>query len=260
MSYFVVFTGEIRGYFERRRAIAALGSEFHFSFSQIKALLASSRSQLKKTNDRVEASRFIQKLWNSGWHSQLYLGAELLHCTKTSSERGESELPIVLGKLSSVDPRITISAPRGWRSCDNLNPSAIIQAGNVEANRYLIVLAQDRSELPSGLTLADYGEAQMKQCLGKVTNGEILRGPEAIEWPWQSVIVYEMCASIGRESIQYLVAFSQSAQCFYTAFLWTDSQSIQQAKIEFIQIVATFKYLPMGEEVAENKSSAVIAV
>ncbi|BBM01002.1 hypothetical protein [Microbulbifer sp. GL-2] len=241
MSYVVVFTGEIRKHFERRRAIAALGSEFGFSFSQIKALMASSRSQLKKSSDRADVCRFMHKLWNSGWHSQLFIDVELLHCTRVSSESGEPELPVVLGKLHTTDPDISISAPRSWHSCDNLNPSAVIQAGNIEANRYLIVLAQDRSELPAELTLADYGEAQMKQCLGKVAGGELLYGPELIERAWQTGILYEMRANIGRDSVQYLVAFFQSTQSFYTLFLWTDLQGFTQSKTEFIQVVATFQ-------------------
>ncbi|WP_444945817.1 hypothetical protein ACJJIP_19335 [Microbulbifer sp. VTAC004] len=260
MSYVVVFTGEIRKLYERRRAIAALDSDFGFSFSQIKALMASSRSRLKKTDDRAEACRFMHKLWNSGWHSQLYLDVELLHCTKASSESGGSELPVVLGKLHSTDPGISVSAPRSWSSCDNLNPGAVIQAGNVEANRYLIVLAQNRSELPTELTLADYGEAQMKQCLEKVAGGERLSGPDPVEHSWQTGLLYEMSANIGQDSVQYLVAFFQNSQSFYTLFLWTDLQSFTQSKVEFIQVVATFQSLHPDSGTAENKGSAVITV
>ncbi|QFT53208.1 hypothetical protein [Microbulbifer sp. THAF38] len=260
MSYIVVFTGEIRTHFERRKAIAALGGEFGLSFSQIKALMASSRSQLKKTVDRAEASRFIQKLWNAGWHSRLYLDSELIHCSKTSVENGGSPLPVVMDKLHCGDPQLLLCAPRNWVPCDNLNPNAEIQVGNTDLNRYLIVLAQKRSELPVTLSLTDYADAQMQQCLAKVSDGQLVSGPKVLEREWQTGLLYEMCANVGNDSVQYMVAFFQGKMSFYTLFLWTSLQSFAQAKVEFIQIVATFQAPEEGVTTTENKGSAVIAV
>ncbi|WP_299580761.1 hypothetical protein [uncultured Microbulbifer sp.] len=260
MSYIVVFTGEIRAHFERRRAIAALGSEFGFSFTQIKALMASSHSQLKKTDDRAEACRFIQMLWMGGWHSRLYLDSELIHCTRESVESGGAEFPVVLDKLHSRDSRLSLCAPRSWALCDYLNSNAEIQAGNTDLNRYLIVLAQERSELPPSLTLTDYAHAQMQQCLSKVTSGRVVNGPEALRREWQAGLLYEMRADVGDESVQYMVAFFQGEERFYTLFLWTALQSYAEAKIEFIQIVGSCRIVLSEEDTAENKGSAVIAV
>ncbi|WP_445357834.1 hypothetical protein ACJJIC_01555 [Microbulbifer sp. ANSA002] len=260
MSYIVVFTGEIRALFERRKAISALGSEFGFSFTQIKALMASSRSQLRKTADRAEACRFVQKLWVAGWHSKLFLDSDLLHSTKESVERGASHLPVVMGKLHCEGSQLQLCVPRNWVVCNNLNPNAEIQAGDTELNRYLIVLEQKRTELPEELSLTDYAEAQMQQCLSKVSNGNLLSGPQVLERDWQMGLLYEMSANVGKDSVQYMVVFFRGKESFYTLFLWTSLQSFAQAKTEFIQIVASFQCSPESETTAESKASAVIAV
>ncbi|WP_226643369.1 hypothetical protein [Microbulbifer variabilis] len=141
-----------------------------------------------------------------------------------------------------------------------MNPNAEIQAGNTELNRYLIVLGQKRSELPVTLSLTDYAHAQMQQCLAKVSDGRLVSGPQALERDWQTGILYEMCANIGNDSVQYMVAFFQGKMSFYTLFLWTSLQSFAQAKTEFIQIVAAFQAQDEDVTTTENKASAVIAV
>ncbi|WP_444959154.1 hypothetical protein [Microbulbifer sp. ZKSA002] len=241
MSYRIIFTGEIRGSVERRYAIAALGREFGLGFSQIKGLLTGAKSQIKATEDRREACQLMKKFWEAGWHTQLCLGDQLIHCTEKSSNCGDPPLPPALEFLESTDGTVSIGIPAGWQGFDNLNREAVIQAGSSELSRYLIVLKQDRSLLPHDLSIEHFGKAQIHQCLTRVENGVIISGPEPLISNSQNGHIYEMSAEVVKTPVRYLVTFFQSPDSFYSVFLWSSLENFEKSRSEFLHIFATFK-------------------
>ncbi|MCO1332934.1 hypothetical protein MO867_01150 [Microbulbifer sp. OS29] len=241
MSYKVIFTGEIRGSAERRHAIAALGREFGLGFGQIKGLLAGLNPQIKVTEDRGEACQMMKKFWLAGWHTQLCLGDQLMHCTVKSSNSGDPPLPSAFDYLQSVDKAISIGVPSGWQAFDNLNNEAELQAGSAQSNRYLIVLRQLRKQLPQSLTIDEFGTAQIQQCLARVANGKLISGPRSTQSNDLQGCVFEMSADVANTPVCYQVTFFQNQESFYSVFLWSDQESFPKSKIEFVQIFATFK-------------------
>ncbi|WHI44529.1 hypothetical protein ACJJIW_04790 [Microbulbifer sp. JMSA004] len=243
MSYGIVFTGEIRSSVERRYAIAALGREFGLGFSQIKGLLTGTKSQIKITDDRVEACQLMQKFWEAGWHTQLNLDDHLIHCTAKSSNCGGSPLPPALEFMGNAAGTISIGIPVGWQKFDNLNGEAVIQAGNPELNRYLIVLKQDRSQLPQELSVDHFGKAQIEQCLTRVDNGALISGPEPLISNTQNGHIYEMSAEVTKTPVRYLVTFFECQDSFYSVFLWSSLENFENSRSEFLHIFATFKVM-----------------
>ncbi|AWF79614.1 hypothetical protein BTJ40_01515 [Microbulbifer sp. A4B17] len=243
MSYGIVFTGEIRDSVERRYAIAALGREFGLGFSQIKGLLTGAKSQIKTTDDRREACQLMKKFWEAGWHTQLCLNDQPIHCTEKSSNYGDPPLPPALEFLENREGTISIGIPIGWREFDNLNREAVIQAGSAELSRYLIVLRQDRSQLPQGLSVDHFGKAQIQQCLARVENGALVSGPDPLISNIQNGHIYEMSADITKTPVRYLVTFFQCQHSFYSVFLWSSLESFEKSRSEFLHIFATFKVM-----------------
>ncbi|WP_445363023.1 hypothetical protein ACJJIQ_21800 [Microbulbifer sp. ANSA003] len=240
MSYGIIFTGEKRSSVERRYAIAALGREFGLNFSQIKGLLTGVKSQIKSTDDRGEARQLVNKFWLAGWHTQLYQNDQLIHCTAKSSNYGESPLPPTLTFLEDKEGTISIGVPSGWQKFDSLNREAVIQAGSPELSRYLIVLRQERSQLPQGLLLDHFGKAQIQQCLTRVENGVLISGPEVLRGGNHSGHIYEMSADITETPVHYLVTFFQCQDSFYSVFLWSSIQDSERSRTEFLHIFTTF--------------------
>ncbi|WP_444929357.1 hypothetical protein ACJJIF_16175 [Microbulbifer sp. SSSA002] len=183
----------------------------------------------------------MQKFWEAGWHTQLCLGDHLIHCTEKSSNCGDPPLPPVLEFLEGVGGAISIGVPAGWREFNNLNREAVIQAGSSELSRYLIVLRQDRSQLPQQLSLEQFGRAQIQQCLTRVKDGVLISGPEPLMGNRRDGHIYEMCADVANTPVRYLVTFFQCQSSFYSVFLWSSQEGFEKSRSEFLHILATFK-------------------
>ncbi|MFC6634132.1 hypothetical protein [Microbulbifer taiwanensis] len=254
MSYEVVFTGALRDGFSRRQGIEFLGRQFALGFAQIKHLLSGARRVVKRVPEREKAERVIRELWRGGWHAELQLGDRVLYRTDQSQDLNIEEAETNRHSNS----RVSICLPPSWKPCSDLNPNAVFQAGERDRHHYIVILQQPRRDLPTSLSLANYGAAQLQQCLARVSAGQVVSGPEATEHVQGPACISEMSAQLNGPSIQYLVAHFQCPEYFYTIFLWCEQREFGEKKQEFLRIVESFRE-GGAEEVAEENGTGVLA-
>lgn len=262
MSFLVVFTGELREGFSRRRGIEALAQRFNLGFEEIKRLLAGNRQTVKRVSSREQAEKVVHSLWSGGWHSELLEDGRVVFRT----DRPEQE-PLQTAaeddSLPASDDSFSVRLPDDWQQCEGLNPQALLQAGDLQRHRYLVVLKQPAGELPRALALSDYCAAQLQQCIEKVREGRLCSEPQPLLEARLPAYAGEMIALVGEVEIQYLVASLQSDDCFYTLFLWCERGEFEGQRESFSEIVAGFR-LAGGENreggparIAESAESAL---
>lgn len=241
MSFQVIFTGSLRDGFNRRRGIESLHKQFSLGFDQIKRLLAGAHQVVKCVDDRRQAERVVRALWSGGWHSELHLDDRVVFRTSEPRRRENEDTVAGMFRQWSDDSAVSICVPESWQQCTDLNPHAMLQAGNRNDHHYMVVLKQAREGLPPALTLQDYSAAQLQQCVDKVVFGRVTSGPSVIGHSGLPACTAEMCAQMNGVSVHYLVASFQCEQCFYTVFLWCDQREFQVQKPVFMQMVASFR-------------------
>ncbi|WP_250460133.1 hypothetical protein [Microbulbifer litoralis] len=241
MSFRVVFTGELREGFSRRRGIESLAQRFNLGFEEIKRLLTGNRQTVKSADSRQQAERIVRALWGGGWHSELVRNGRVLFRTNRP-ERADAPTGEVDSRqtLTAVDGSFSVSVPAGWQYCEDLNPQALLQVGDARNHHYLMALAQSVAELPETLALADYCDAQLQQCVDKVADGRLCAPAAPLLECRLPAYAGEIAALLGEVEIRYLIACLQSADRFYTLFLWCEREAFERQRVCFSEIVAAF--------------------
>ncbi|SEA23433.1 hypothetical protein [Microbulbifer marinus] len=244
MYFDVVFTGELRTGVARRRGIEALARLFSLDFRQIKYLLSGACPVVKRVRERHQADRIVKALWGGGWHSELRQGDSIL--LRTNQLHGQGEPNAAAGMITAIsaDSSISLQLPASWQVCGGLNPHAILQAGDHGSRQYVVVLRQDRQELPEGLSLADYSAAQLHQCCTRVRGGDILSDPVPLEGAAYPTLVAQLHAELGGVSIRYFIGCLQWQQWYYTTYLWCESQDFRNSADLFEQVVRRIHMAP----------------
>lgn len=241
MTFQVVFTGMPRDGFSRRQAIASLAKRFGLDFEQLKRLLAGNPKVVKCVGDRGRAETLIRTLWQLGWHAELRVDGRVI--SRTGGGPAQRSVAEVAGTMRVVAENgdITVEIPRSWQICEGLNVQAVLQAGNVEADHYLIVLRQARRDLPVALDLVDYFAAQLQQCVAKVVDGTVLQAPVPMDHKRGPAYIAEMSAQLDGVSVRYLVAGLQCKSGFYTLFLWCNESEFSRERARFLHTVGSFR-------------------
>lgn len=241
MHFQVVFTGALRDGFSRRQGIETLAKQFSLDFQQIKHLLSGVRPVVKRTRDRQQAERFVEALWNGGWHSELHQGEKVLMCTNQSLGHEEPVVAAGMVRRVSADSSISLQLPESWQICTELNPHALFQAGDRDSHKYVVVLRQSSQGLPENLELADYCAAQLKQCVAKVVAGEVLSESARLNDSELPAYVAKMAADLNGVAINYIIGCLQWRQWFYTIFLWCEERDFEQEEELFLNLVRGFR-------------------
>ncbi|WP_226665403.1 hypothetical protein [Microbulbifer aggregans] len=249
MAFQVVFTGCARDGIDRREGIKQLSERFKLNFTQINRLLISGRSVIKKVEDRSSGERLLLKLWESGWHAELISGRDVIVETlgwtdapATSSSNAKEHVceENVDGPEEIVVTGMGCSAvvPAGWSALEDLNSGAVLQAGDLNSNQFLVVLRQKLTEISPNTDLSDYCSAQLAQCAERVPKADIAAPAKSVGRGDAAGEYGEVTAEVGGVAVHYLIACVNSGGCIYTLFLWCERKDFQALRDVFLGIVS----------------------
>lgn len=255
MSFRVVFTGELREGFSRRRGIETLAQRFNLGFEEIRRLLAGNRATVKASDSRQQAEKIVRALWSGGWHSELLRGDRTVFRTNRTRPDRDGTKPAEPEVLWAADGSFSVPLPGGWQHCEGLNPEALLQAGDSQNHRYLVALGQPVAELSEILTLADYCDAQLQQCIDKVAGGRLCAAPAPLLECELPAYAGEMVALVGGVEVQYLIACLQSEARFYTLFLWCEREDFDTQRLQFSEMAAGFRLSGQRDGAVESESA-----
>ncbi|MFV8783884.1 hypothetical protein ACNKU7_15810 [Microbulbifer sp. SA54] len=268
MPFQVVFTGCARDDFDRREGIKHLSEKFKLSFQQINKLLASGKSVIKKVDDRHMADKLVTKLWNAGWHSEIRNDQEVILTTASWPEDAALTVHAGQGAETSVEaeqPRNTTLAgedcsvvvPQSWSVLQDLNRSAVLQAGDLALNQYLVVLKQNASDIAVANGVEDYCAAQIAQCANRVSAAEILVRATPLDREDCMGAFGEVSAEVAGIAVQYLIACVKFGDTIYTMFLWCERKDFEAVRTDFWNIAHGFTVeppRPSGSNSADQSS------
>ncbi|NET35264.1 MAG: hypothetical protein F6K19_25090 [Cyanothece sp. SIO1E1] len=165
-----------------------------------------------------------------GWFRRLLGLGTANDSTPTASEQ----------MLTSIDQRSQIMLPAGWGSTRKLHPSAEIQAANIEDEMYLLVLSENRDNLPEQ-TIQDHSESYRKFLTDGMrylqsqtyTKGGDINGNLAVQ--------HEIRGALEGRSLVYLHTTIKAEDAYYQIVAWTSSSRYERNKSELEKIINSFK-------------------
>lgn len=240
--YQVIFTGVLRRGISRRQGISQLAQRLGLDFDQIKRLLAAARPVVKRCTRQSEGERLVRAIWQAGWQSELMCNGNLLFDGENRfSPADEVEVEEVKTQILFAEDRgCSVRVPASWLPFTDLNRSAVIQSGSLKDNQFLVVLSQQRVDLPAASTIGAYCGAQLKQCADRLGGSAVLTPATPLEEGIFPGYFGEITAEIDTVPVQYLVACLECGAQIYTLFLWCEKQEYQRRKRNFDRIVLSF--------------------
>ena len=235
----VVFTGVLREGFNRRKGIGLLAKTFGLEFSQIKKLLASHSPVIKRCDHVAEGEKLVQALWHCGWIGEiLQREAEEENAGSPVSVQDEGQKSGF--ELTAEDGACSISVPHFWQAFDDLNQRAVLQAGSLEYNEFLVVLPQKVNEFPSQPVVAEYCRAQLSQCAEQLVQAGITAPPKSLEIGGYAGFSGQITAEVDTLPVRYQVVCVGCDDRIYTLFLWCEQRAFEQRKRVFDEVIASF--------------------
>lgn len=245
----VVFTGVLREGFDRRQGIRLLSEKFGLDFAQIKKLLSSDFPVVKTCDQIAEGEKLVQAFWVTGWHAEV-------RCSDNAAENSSIVRPAsATVRLTADDGSCSVSVPGCWRVFDDLNQRAVLQAGSLENNEFMVVLPQRVEDFPSAPTVEEYCHAQLSQCAAQLYQAAVSRPPEKLQIDTGTGFFGELLAEVDTVPVQYLVACIGCDDRIYTLFLWCEQSVFSGRRREFDQLIASFSAVAKDGSHKNGKSS-----
>ncbi|MBN8429892.1 hypothetical protein JF535_03400 [Microbulbifer salipaludis] len=211
-----------------------LAEKFGLDFTQIKKLLSGGSRVIKNCREVTEAEKLVQALWAAGWH------AEIQRTDNTTASLSPSRSDSLALRLVSDDGSCAVSVPDFWRVFDDLNHRAVLQAGSLENNEFMVVLPQRVEDFRSAPTVEEYCCAQLSQCATQLHRAAVSSPPEKLPLDGGTGFFGELLAEVDTVPVQYLVACIGCDDRIYTLFLWCEQGVFSARRRVFDQLIASF--------------------
>ena len=175
------------------------------------------------------------------------------------SKNGQKD-PRSVRVVKSVDNKCSIETPRTWFSKTNLHPDAKLQAADVGANRYAIVISEGKRNFTKGENLDEYTKRLQQAPHDKIIGYEA-SDVESLKIGGYAARRFEVTGAINKTRVKWIFTTVDAPKNFHQIVLWTTEEKYEESEKIFEDILDSFKEtegeIPDDEsEAAEKKPAA----
>lgn len=164
----------------------------------------------------------------------------------TAPALGVSPPPVVAGAsgtlLSSTDGKVQIRVPESWTIQTNINDQAMIQAGDLAREEYVLVIADAKVDLAPNVDLGRYAELVVSNMRARpaVSNLKVLEASPTTVGT-QKALRYDITATVDSTNIGYEYLIVEGSDRYYQVMTWTLLSQFEDKKPIFRAATATFR-------------------
>ncbi|MGF7047957.1 hypothetical protein J2T13_002463 [Paenibacillus sp. DS2015] len=187
--------------------------------------------------------------------SNTTVGSNSKPTTETMKDSPEAE-PEVKGTLiKSANEDIQLTIPTDWIEDEQLNDSAIISASKQSQDKYVMVIANQKSDFSDETSLDDFvnifkENTKISVDQMKVVNTDDMVSTEDIEVDGVSAKLVEFTGEVQKIKAHYLTAMIEKGNRFYQIISWSSEKGFSNSKDEFLEIIKSFKVLKEEDSVS----------
>jgi bifunctional DNA-binding transcriptional regulator/antitoxin component of YhaV-PrlF toxin-antitoxin module len=122
--------------------------------------------------------------------------------------------------FTSIDARVQITAPGGWREDKELSDEAVLTASDRAREMYLVIISERKDDFEEGTTLADFNELSRKGLMERIETPELTESVPLTVGP-NSAMEYQAIGTVEKVKIKYLTTVVETPERFYQIFTWT---------------------------------------
>ncbi|WP_143735685.1 hypothetical protein [Microbulbifer mangrovi] len=230
-----------------------MAEKFGLDFTRIKKLLNGKSTVVKVCDQVAEGEKLVRAFWAAGWCAEI-------RCTdKTVLESTAVRSPSTTVRLNATDGSCSVHVPNDWQVFDDLNQRAVLQAGSLDKNEFLVVLPQRVEDFPSAPTVEEYCQAQLSQCAAQLYLASVSSPAKQLQVDGGTGFFGELLAEVDTVPVQYLVACIGGGEKIYTLFLWSEQSVFSERKHEFDQLISSFSFITEADSPKTAKNPEIAA-
>lgn len=148
--------------------------------------------------------------------------------------------------LTSEDGGLQMQVPDSWQPRKDLNPNAVLQAGNRDSDVYGLVVVDPR-EFFEDLSLGTFADIEVQR-LADTVGDPTLSGPELVIVDDSEALQYQLSGVVDEQNIVYLYTFAETPDRFLKILTWSLGSRFEENVDEMQQVTESVRQLePLGE-------------
>jgi hypothetical protein len=142
--------------------------------------------------------------------------------------------------VSSSDGAIEIEVPNSWRTMDDLNAEADIQAANLILEQYAIVIREPKTTLPDGTTLEEYTQLVTQNIESTLIDANVPT-PQETTVNGLPTLRIEATGKIDNIEAAYIITVVEGPDHFYNITAWTLLENLDRNRPVLEQVSDSFR-------------------
>jgi hypothetical protein len=142
--------------------------------------------------------------------------------------------------VNSTDGRSALNVPGNWRTLTSLHETAKLQAGDVAADRYAIVISERRLAFDQEMTLDEYTDSVLRASQESVPGLDTaaLRTTEVNGYAARQ---FEAAGTIDKTKIKWFFTTVEGPKNFHQIVMWSKADNFEGNKKTFLEIIDSFR-------------------
>ena len=143
-------------------------------------------------------------------------------------------------KLSSADGKCAVKLPASWYAKNKLNEQAGLQAADIAANSYVIVISESKKNFKADETLEDYTDSIIEKAPDQVTGfkNSSVKSFKLGDYEAQQ---FEVTGTVEKTRLKWLLTTIDAPKNYHQIMVWTTEAKYEANKKLFEQIVESFE-------------------
>ncbi len=143
-------------------------------------------------------------------------------------------------KLSSADGKCALKLPATWYAKNKLNEQAGLQAADIAANSYVIVISESKKNFKADEPLEDYTDSIIEKAQEQVT-GFKNTGVKSFKLGEYQAQQFEVTGAVEKTRLKWLLTTVDAPKNYHQIMVWTTEAKYEANKKLFEQIVESFE-------------------
>jgi hypothetical protein len=170
----------------------------------------------------------------------LVLAVFVLGCSYFNQVKKEIEKVQEPQIMTATDGKSQLSVPGTWSAQKDLNDNASIQAGNLLAEQYAIVISESKEDFSSKMTLNDYADVIRKSAKQTLTDA-VLTETKPVTINGYPAVQFEVDGSVSNIKAKWLYTLVNAPNNFHQILAWSTASKYEKNKPVFVDVINSFK-------------------
>jgi hypothetical protein len=142
--------------------------------------------------------------------------------------------------MTSTDGKCQLTVPRNWSVQKDLNDDAVIQAGNLRAEQYAVVISDTKVDFTDEMNLLGITEL-VRNGLAETVPDPIFSENKPVTVNGYSALQFEVSGSVDKIRARWIYTIVDSPKNFHQIIAWSLASKYEANKPVFLEVINSFR-------------------